>query len=150
MLTPRDLGEHGGILPRMRSAVVGGVAVLVLAGCGGTSSSTVSLPPAGASASVVLDTYLRALVAGDCATAHALAASTFTVGNGELCGDVNVTAFTVPHNPASPEEGTVEYASVLTTDGSSDGSVPAGRTTWFYRLEQQRGEWRLVSGGSGP
>jgi hypothetical protein len=141
---------HGGILPPMRSVVVGGVVLLALAGCGGTSSSTVSLPPAGASASVVLDTYLRALVAGDCTTAHALAASTFTVGNGELCGDVRVSAFTAPTGPATPGHNTVEYASDLTTDGSSDGSIPSGKTTWFYQLRQQDGDWKLVSGGSGP
>jgi hypothetical protein len=124
--------------------------MLALAGCGGTSPSTVALPPAGASASVVLDTYLRALVVGDCTTANALVASTFTFGNGELCGDVKVSAFSVPRGPATPGQSTVEYASVLTTEGSNDGSIPSGKTTWFYQLRQQGGDWKLVSGGSGP
>lgn len=125
--------------------------MLALAACGGSSSSAaVPLPPAGAPASVVLGTYLRALVAGDCATAHALAASTFSRGNGELCGDVVVSAYSTPTGPARSGRHAVEYASDLTTEGSSDGSVAPGQTTWFYRLERQDGEWRLVSGGSGP
>lgn len=127
-----------------------GVAVLALAGCGDASSTSVSLPPKGASASVVLDTYLRALVAGDCTTAHALAAPSFSVGNGELCGDVKVSAFTVHSRPATPGPGEAVYSSVLTTGGSSDGSIAPGRTTWFYDLDRQDGEWKLVAGGSGP
>jgi hypothetical protein len=133
------------------TVVAGSVAALAVASCGGTSSSTtVALPPAGASASLVLDTYLRALVAGDCRTAHALAMPTFTKGNGELCGDVKVSAFSAPTGPASPGKDTVEYASTLTTDGSRDGSVAPGETTWFYELQRHGGQWRLVGGGSGP
>ena len=125
--------------------------VLALAACGGSSpSGTVSLPLAGDPASVVLDTYLQALVAGDCDTARALVASTFSVGNGELCGEVEVTAFSAPTGPARSGPHVVEYASDLTTGGSSDGSISSGRTTWFYRLARQGGEWRLISGGSGP
>ncbi len=109
-----------------------------------------SLPPAGAPASVVLDTYLRALVAGDCTTAHALAASSFSWGHGELCGDVEVSAFSTPEGPARPGRDTAAYATELTTGGSKDGTIAAGRTTWFYQLERQGRQWRLVSGGSGP
>jgi hypothetical protein len=48
-----------------------------------------------------------------------------------------------------PDE--VVYAVDLTTDGSRDGSVPAGRTTWFYELQRTpAGGWRLAGGGSGP
>ena len=128
-----------------------GVSTLALAACGGTSSSdAISLPPAGASASVVLDTYLRALVAGDCTTAHALAASTFVVGNGELCGDVKVAACSLSGDPATPSTNEVVYATALITDGSSEGALEAGKTTWFYDLQRQDGEWKLVGGGSGP
>lgn len=134
-----------------RSIVLSGASVLALAACGGTpSSEVVSLPPADASASVVLDTYLHALVAGDCATAHALATPTFVVGNGELCGDVEVSGFSLSGHPATPSADEVVYASVLTTGGSSDGTVEPGRTTWFYDLERRDGEWKLVGGGSGP
>ncbi len=125
--------------------------MIAVAACGGTSSSAdVSLPPEGASASVVLDTYLQALVAGDCKTTHALAGSTFVWGNGELCGDVKVSAFSVPTGPATLGSSKVEYASDLTTSGSKDGSITPGKLTWFYQLQLQDGEWRLVSGGSGP
>jgi hypothetical protein len=131
--------------------VMGGASVFALVACGGNSSSaSVSPPPAGAPAAVVLDTYLRALVAGDCDATHALAASTFSVGNGELCGEVEVSAFSAPTGPARSGRHVVEYASDLTTAGSSDGSIAPGQTTWFYRLERQGGEWRLASGGSGP
>jgi predicted enzyme related to lactoylglutathione lyase len=51
------------------------------------------LPPKDTPASLVLETYLHALQAGDCGSAHALAASTFTVSNGDLCGAVQVKNF---------------------------------------------------------
>jgi len=132
------------------SAVVGGIALLALAGCAGTPTVSAPLPPAGASASVVLDAYLHALVAGDCTSAHALAAPTFKTGNGELCGDVTVSSFSVSGDPATPGRDEVVYASVLTTGGSRDGSISRGRTTWFYDLKRQDGAWKLVGGGSGP
>ena len=146
-------GPFLGILRGMRSgapAVVGGVAMVALAACTGTSSGSVSLPPTGASASVVLNTYLRALVAGDCTTARALATSTFRTGNGELCGDVKVSAFSLSGDPAAPGPNEVVYGSVLTTEGSSDGTIAPGKTTWFYDLKRQGGAWKLVGGGSGP
>lgn len=110
-----------------------------------------SPPPAGASAAVVVDTYLHALVAGDCTTAHALATSTFKPGNGELCGQVKVSSFSLNPKPATPGSDEVIYGSVLTiTEGSSDGTVPSGAITWFYDLKRQNGSWQLVGGGSGP
>lgn len=142
-----------GILGAVRSgvaAVVGGGAMLALVGCAGSSPGTPSLPPVGASATAVLDTYLRALVAGDCTTAHALAMSTFKPGNGELCGDVKVSSFSLRGDPATPGRDEVVYASVLITEGSRDGTIPRGKTTWFYDLKRQDGAWKLVGGGSGP
>lgn len=132
------------------SAVVTGAAVLALAGCAGTSPRGASLPAVGASASVVMDTYLRALVDGDCATARALSTSTFDVGNGELCGEVKVLSFSLSGDPATPRRDEVVYSAVLTTEGSSDGSIARGETPWFYDLERLDGNWRLVGGGSGP
>lgn len=126
-----------------------GFSLIALTACGGNSSGTASLPPAGASASVVLDTYLRALVAGDCTTAHALAKST-SIGTGELCDDVKVSAYSLSDDPATPGPNEAVYASVLTTKGSSDGTITPGKTTWFYDLKRQDGEWRIVGGGSGP
>ena len=121
-------------------------ALVALAGCG-VSRDSASAPPRGASALVVLDTYLRALKAGDCATAHAASAPTFE--HGELCGDVDVSAFSVRADTATPGPNEVVYWTILTTNGSSDGTIVRGQTDWFYRLERQGGEWR-VSGGSGP
>ena len=98
----------------------------------------------------MLDAYLRDLVAGDCAAARELATSSFSVGNGELCGDVEVSAYRVTSPPATPSADEATFAVDLTTDGSRDGSIAAGTTPWFYALEQQGGEWRLVGGGTGP
>lgn len=122
------------------------LAAVAIAACG---PRTV-LPPDPAPPNVVLTAYLTALRAGDCTTAHPLATSTFTIGNGELCGGVKVSAFTPLTQPATPRDGEVVYATTLTTSG--DGvSIDAGDITWFYTLERQpSGAWRLTGGGSGP
>jgi hypothetical protein len=108
------------------------------------------IPPASASADVVLDTCLRALVAGDCADGRKLTTATVVKGNGELCGDARVSDYKI--NPEPGGGGTEEvYATILTTGGSSDGSIQAGSMTWFYQLVQQAdGSWRIAGGGSGP
>ena len=94
--------------------------------------------------------YLVALKAGDCRSAHALATSSFARGNGELCGDLDVTAYTTPQGPATPNDHEVVYATTLTTKGG-DETVPDGQHIWFYSLDRQPdGSWRLAGGGSGP
>lgn len=123
-------------------------AATLLVGCEDTPS--VPPPQADASHAVVLETYLRALLAEDCVTAQALGTDTFTVGNGELCDAVVVSAFEPIGEPAGPRDGEVTYSTVLTTSGSGDGSIRPGRLTWFYSLAERDGEWRLVGGGSGP
>lgn len=119
-----------------------------VAACGGSSFT---IPPDSAAPAVVLDAYLRALQAGDCAAGRALGTATFRPGNGELCGATKVSAFRVTGDPATPSSDEVVFATVLTTSGSSDGSVPAGDIIWFYSLDRQpNGAWRLAGGGSGP
>jgi hypothetical protein len=135
---------------KVTAVLASGLWVLVLAGCGNTPSERVVLPPKDAPASLVLETYLHALQAGDCSSAHALAAPTFTVSNGDLCGAVEVKDFVVHDPPAQVAPDEVEYGTELTTGGSHDGSVPSGRTAWFYSLKRQDGQWKLASGGSGP
>lgn len=130
--------------------MVVGTALLALMGCTAPSPDGAGPPPPGAPASVVLDTYLRALVAGDCATAHTAATPTFSTDPGELCGDVTVSTFSVRENPATPGPNEVVYSTILTTNGNSDGTIAPGETVWFYELAHQGGEWRLVTGGSGP
>jgi hypothetical protein len=113
-------------------------------------SSVAVLPPDSASPAAVLDAYLTALMASDCQTARALVTSTFTVGNGELCGAVRVSAYVVDPTPATPPDGEVIFATTLTTSGDG-ASIPAGDVTWFYDLiRQPSGAWRIVGGGSGP
>ena len=121
--------------------MLSGVAVLGLAGCAAISSgAAVSLPPAGAPAPVVLDAYLRALVAGDCRTAHALVTPSFSIGNGELCHAVKVSAFSLRGGGTTVGAHEVVYSAVLTTGGSSDGTIAPGRTLWFYDLKRRDGQ----------
>ena len=121
------------------------LAVMALAACGFSL-----LPPDGAPPGVVLAAYLRVLERGDCATSRSLTTSTFIVGNGDLCGVLDVTAFSVPDGAARPSDGEVVYSTTLTTRGG-DVSMPDGNHTWFYSLVRQPdGEWRIAGGGSGP
>jgi hypothetical protein len=72
------------------------------------------------------------------------------VGNGELCGVLDVTAFTGPDGGARPSDDELVYSTTLTTRGG-DRSMPDGDHTWFYSLVRQPdGEWRIAGGGSGP
>ena len=113
--------------------------------------SAAPLPPPAAAPEVVLDAYLRALVAGDCDTGRKLATATFRYGSGELCGETHVSAYQVNPVPARPSSSYVVFSTTVTTTGTADGSILAGGLTWFYSLEQQPdGSWRLVGGGSGP
>ena len=137
--------RRGGLL------VLALLTVLASASCSSAPTpSAFSLPPASAGADVVLDAYLRALVAGDCATGRKLATATFVKGNGELCGDTRVSDYKI--NPEPGGGGTENvFSTAITTSGTSDGSVQAGTMTWFYQLDQQSdGSWRLAGGGSGP
>jgi hypothetical protein len=136
--------------PLLRVAALALAAALV-ASCGQPEpDEAVPFPPAGSSHREVLDSYLRALVAGDCEAAHALATGSFTVGNGELCDAVVVSDFEPLGQPATPSEDEVIYSTVLTISGDTDGSIEPGEQTWFYSLRRTDGGWRLVGGGSGP
>lgn len=127
-----------------RHAALAILTTVVLAACG-------SLPlPDQSPPEVVLHTYLAALKAGDCERAGSLATPTFIVGNGELCGALEVTAFTPLAGPATPDDREVVFATTLTTRGG-DVSMPDGNHRWFYILiRQPNGAWRLAGGGTGP
>jgi hypothetical protein len=114
-----------------------------------TGSNPIALPSKGATPAEVLNAYLRALKSGDCKTAHALATSTFSVGNGELCGHLSVKSYTPVGKPATPGNEVIFSTNLITQGG--DASMPDGLHTWFYSLTKQAdGAWRLVGGGSGP
>jgi hypothetical protein len=135
-----------------RAAALAAACLLCASGCG--RESTIRLPDPDAPPDVVLVTYLQALRAGDCPTAQSLVTSTFTIGNGELCGALDVVSFRQPSSPPSAThgdgDGEVVFSTVLTVRGG-DVSMPDGEHVWFYVLRQQDdGEWRLVGGGSGP
>ena len=132
---------------RTRAIVCTITMLLALVAC----TSTVAVPDDSAGPEVVLDAYLRALVAGDCETGRALATATFREGNGELCGAVDVTAFRVDGGPLRPSPDEAVFSTTLTTTGSDDGSIKPGETIRFYSLGRQpNGSWRIVGGGSGP
>jgi hypothetical protein len=114
-----------------------------------SGSNPIALPSKGATPAEVLNAYLRALKSGDCKTAHALATSTFSVGNGELCGHLSVKSYTPVGKPATPGNEVIFSTNLITQGG--DASMPDGLHTWFYSLTKQAdGAWRLVGGGSGP
>lgn len=105
---------------------------------------------AGDESLAVLHHYLNALVDNDCALASTWTAESFA-NNGELCGSARVTAFDTPQGPATPADGELGYAVLLTSDGSTDGTVPPGDVLWFYTLRlQDDGRWLITGAGSGP
>ena len=156
----RDGGTRGceaarsaGMVPLMtrlrRAAPAVVVSLLVLSACASTATDPIALPSKDAAPIEVLDAYMRALKAGDCKAAHALATSTFTFGNGELCGHLSVKSYTPVGDPATPGDQ-ANFSMNLITEGG-DASMPDGLHTWFYTLTRQvDGAWRLVGGGSGP
>lgn len=123
--------------------------LVALCGLAACTRAPKSLPAAGATPRQVLDAYLLALQAGDCATANAYAVDRF-LADGELCGRVNVLAYRSDayRAQASPDE--VVLAETLTIKGG-DESLPDGAHEWFYTLRRQpSGAWRLSTAGSGP
>ena len=129
----------------MRTAALALVAILITAACG----SRPSPPPDSATPDVVVEAYLAALLAGDCDDGRALATASFTIGNGELCGAVHVSAYTAPIGPAGTADEPV-FSTTLTTSGDNM-SIPSGELVWFYALGRQpSGAWRITGGGSGP
>ncbi len=132
----------------MRVSGIGlAILVLTLAAC----QPAVAVPPDTTAPEVVLDTYLRALVAGDCDTGRKLAVATFRKGNGELCGSTRVSAYRIDPGTARPSPNEIVFSTRLTTTGSDDGSIEPGETLWFYSLDRQpSGPWRVSGGGSGP
>lgn len=132
-----------------RTVAAGSVALsIAVTAC---AHPVVSRPPDDAPPAVGLDVYLRALVAGDCATASALGTGTFSPHNGNLCGETHVSSYRVVGGPARPNATERDFSTILVTDGTGDGSIRAGQLGWFYTLElQPNGAWRLTGGGTGP
>lgn len=145
---PRSAGMVP-LMTRLRPNALAVVSLLALSACASTSTDPIALPSKDAAPAEVLGAYLRALKTGDCKAAHALATSTFTFGNGELCGHLSVKSYTPVGEPATPGDQAI-FSTNLITEGGDD-SMPDGLHTWFYTLDRQAdGAWRLVGGGSGP
>ena len=127
-------------------AAVGLAAALALGAC---THAAGALPEDGATPRQVLDAYLLALQAGDCATTQAYAVDRFPT-DGELCGHVNVLSYRSDAYTSKPSADQVELAATLTIKGG-DQSLQDGDHLWFYTLRRQpTGAWRLSAGGSGP
>ena len=110
----------------------------------------VSRPPTSAGPELVLEAYLRTIVAGDCATGRTFWATGQPGLDGDLCGEVWVWSYRVQPGAARPPDGEVIVTTYLTTTGD-DRSLPPGEIIWFYGLRRQPGgAWRIVGGGSGP
>ena len=137
------------LMTRLRPAALAVVSLLALSACASTSRDPIAPPSNDAAPAEVLGAYLRALKSGDCKAAHALATSTFTFDNGELCGHLSVKSYTPVGDPATPGDQAIFSTNLITEGG--DASMPDGLHTWFYTLTRQAdGAWRLVGGGSGP
>ena len=129
-------------------SVVGPVLLgVVLAACG----PTLPLPPPSASPQTVLETYLRALVAGECSVGRQLGADGFGPGRGDLCGATRVASYRIDGPPAAPTANELVFSTSLTTSGTSDGTIRAGSIGWFFTLDRKaNGSWRITGAGSGP
>jgi hypothetical protein len=125
---------------------------ILLAACNATSH--VSLPPEPASPRTVLLAYLDALVAGDCATARALATSGLVAYPGGIwCDSPRVIGYTAPapsdQPGGDPTAELVYRIEINVVEG--DISLPDGWRVWFFDLKHQPdGTWRVSSTGSGP
>ena len=103
-----------------------------------------------AAASTALTKYLDAFTAGDCAAAREYAAPSFVIGNGELCGAVQVSTHSAPKSLTTLKPDERDFEVTLTTGGSADGSIPPGALTWFYIVQRQTdGHWLITGGDSG-
>jgi hypothetical protein len=124
-------------------------ALVAVIGLGACTHVARSLPADGATPRQVLDAYLLALQASDCATTHAYAVDRFLT-DGELCGHTNVLSYRSDDYTSKPSADQVVLAATLTTKGG-DQSLQDGDHLWFYTLRRQpTGAWRLSAGGSGP
>ena len=136
----------GRLLATVAMAAMAATGCALLSGC---THDPKPLPPKEATPRQVLDAYLLALQAGDCATTHAYAVDTFLT-DGELCGHVNVLSYRSNAYTSQPSADQVELATTLTIKGG-DQSLQDGDHLWFYTLRRQpTGAWRLSAGGSGP
>jgi hypothetical protein len=128
--------------------VFAGVLLLgaALAGCGG-AHTTVSIPARTAASDVVLDSYLQALVAGDCAVARAMEAD-------QLAGECNtsIRRYSFDHNrPFTPSfaPDTAQYVVSVTMSGGG-GGLDGDYNLFYWLARQINGAWLVTSAGTGP
>ena len=95
----------------------------------------------------VLKAYRDGAIAGQCAV-RVPRTTTFTSGNGDLCGATRITAYEIVSVTAGPTGASASAR--ITQHGSGDGSIPWGTITWFYGFERTDEGYALARGGSGP
>lgn len=135
-----------------------GVAILMVAAVGlaiigsqpapSPTPAAIAMPPDSAGPDVVLDAFLRAAAAGDCATSRALKATLLAEkGFFDLCGLTDVQSFSVTDGPITVDPDKVRFSGTVTITGIGV-DLPAGAYRWTYFVQRQtNGTWRLVDGG---
>lgn len=109
-----------------------------------------SLPPDGAPALTVLNAYLDAWRAGNCATSQALETPSYAASRVGKCGQVEITTYQIDPNPSTPTQDWTEFSTTVTTKGG-DETLPDGEHILFcVLLRQPSGAWRLSDVGTGP
>jgi hypothetical protein len=128
-------------------------ALLGVAAIGAHPSPAVTVPPDSATSVVVLDAYLRALVARDCDVADQLVFPLFYGRwNDGLCrGEVRITGFKVTSSPITfGQPSKVTLGATLQFTGGTNG-IAAGEVHFVFELQQIPGEaWRLVDAHESP
>lgn len=139
-------------VPRPARSTLASAAALVvaLAGC---AREPVPMPSDRAPAVEVVHTYLKALQAEDCETAHALRLS----DDGGWCGDITVSDYRVSAAVCAGEGGVGEqyaqstYVPVHFITHGGDDSLPDGWHDWGYVLVRNDNSepWRIADEGVG-
>lgn len=111
------------------------------------TAAVASMPPDSAPPAAVLEAYLVALEANDCAIANRLTMP--LVLNSEfvdLCAVTRVTAFVIEGEPAVVDFESVRIRARITITGTTSG-LSAGEITGTYFLQRQAsGAWRIIQG----
>ena len=108
-----------------------------------------SVPPEDAPPLAVLNAYLGAWRAGDCATSQVLETPSYAASQAGKCGQVEVTTYQIDPNPATPTADWAEFSATVTQKGG-DETLDGTHTLFFGLLRQPTGAWRVSDVGTGP
>lgn len=149
-----------------RAVAVGMVVAVVILAVGAAylllpprKTGDVAVPPNDAAPEQVVEAYLAALNAHDCATAEALSTSDASQWCHDLRSLTDITVHDgIREKPSwSGQPPSVEVVNVAVDFsvrwrlGHDDGSMPDGRNPWGYLLMRRSADqpWRIFSEGTG-